>query len=168
MVTCNELGKYDRARKIYQQVRHKAGAAAGQTDPFARGKIANMHAATSQAYHDAGMVSEAIIELEKAVLLCPTFADLRTKLAQLYRDSGDLARAMAQLEAAKETNPRYLNARLMLGVLLLTSGDPPRAAQEFEAALEIAPENQRAEMYLRIARTQKATSDAPSMPPSNS
>jgi tetratricopeptide (TPR) repeat protein len=161
-------GKYDRARKIYRQVRHKAGAVAGQTDPFARGKIANMHADTSQAYQDAGMASEAILELEKAVLLCPSFADLRTKLAQLYRDAGDNGRAMAQLEAAKEANPRYLNARLMLGVLLLTTGERQRATQEFEAALEIAPKNQRAEMYLRIVNSQLATSEAPSAPPSES
>jgi len=168
MVTCNELGKYDRARKIYRQVRHKAGAAAGQTDPFARGKIANMHAATSQAYQDAGMASEAVLELEKAVLLCPSFADLRTKLAQLYRDAGDNGRAIAQLEAAKEANPRYLNARLMLGVLLLTTGERQRATKEFEAALEIEPENQRAEMYLRIVNSQVANSEAPSVPPSES
>jgi Tfp pilus assembly protein PilF len=99
--------------------------------------------------------------------LCPTFADLRTKLAQLYRDAGDPARAITQLEAAKETNPRYLNARLMLGVLLLTSNDTERAASEFEAALEIEPKNQRADMYLRITRSQLG-SDPPSAGPSES
>ena len=172
MVTCNELGKYDVARKIYSQVRHKSATGPGKTDPFARGKIANMHAATSQAYLDAGMLPDSIRELEKAVQLCPTFADLRTKLAQLYRDAGDEARAIAQLEAAKETNPKYINARLLLGVLLLSNGDTSRAIEEFEQVLELEPKNQRAEMYLRLARTQRSGSDVPgeltSRPPPDS
>src|SRR5690606_11063447 len=172
MVTCNELGKYDVARKIYSQVRHKSATAPGRTDPFARGKIANMHAATSQAYLDAGMLPDSIRELEKAVQLCPTFADLRTKLAQLYRDAGDESRAIAQLEAAKETNPKYINARLLLGVLLLSNGDAARAIEEFEQVLELEPKNQRAEMYLRLATTQRGVSDAPgeltSRPPPDS
>src|SRR5690606_19061795 len=159
MVTCNELGKYDVARKIYSQVRHKSSAGPGRTDPYARGKIANMHAATSQAYQDAGMLPDAISELEKAVQLCPTFADLRTKLAQLYRDAGEDARAMSQLEAAKETNQKYVNARLQLGGLLLSQGDTARAIQEFEQVLQLNSKNQRAEMYLRLARTQRGLSE---------
>jgi tetratricopeptide (TPR) repeat protein len=161
MVTCNELGKYDVARKIYSQVRHKSGSGPGKTDPFARGKIANMHAATGQAYLDAGMLPDSIKELEKAVQLCPTFADLRTKLAQLYRDAGDDARAMAQLEAAKDTNPKYVNARLLLGVLCLGRGDTARATEEFQQVLALEPKNQRAEMYLRLAENQRSLSDSP-------
>lgn len=161
MVTCNELGKYDVARKIYSQVRHKSGLTSGNTDPFARGRIANMHAATSQAYQDAGMLPDAIKELEKAVQLCPTFADLRTKLAHLYRDAGDDGRAVAELEAAKETNPKYINARLSLGVLLLSRGNTVRAIEEFEQVVAVEPKNQRAEMYLRLARTQRTLSDSP-------
>src|SRR6188768_1186016 len=99
MVTYNDLGKYDSAREIYSRIRSR-GAEGGSGDPFAKGKIANMHAELSQAYQDAGMVPEAVAELERAVNLCPQFADLRTRLAVLYRDSGESGRAREQLELA--------------------------------------------------------------------
>src|SRR6187200_162503 len=85
MVTYNDLGKYDKARDIYAAIRHRGSDGAAKNDPFARGKIANMHAETAQAYLDVGMNHEAVRELERAVALCPTFLDLRTRLAVLYR-----------------------------------------------------------------------------------
>ncbi len=149
MVTYNDLGKYDAARQIYTTIRARDGGQ--KLDPFARGKIANMHAEISQAYQDAGMLVEAIDELEKAVNLCPTFADLRTRLGSLYRDSGDLTRAREQFAAAKDANPRYVQARVLLGVLMLGAGENAPAVDEFKAVLELDPENKSAQMYLRIA-----------------
>jgi tetratricopeptide (TPR) repeat protein len=161
MVTLNDLGEYDRARQVYSGIRSRGGSGK-QLDPFAKGKIANMHAETSQAYLDAGMTMEAISELEKAVKLCPTFADLRTRLGLLYRDVGDIARAREQYEAAKEANPNYLQARNMLGVLHLTVGDASKAIEEFEAVLALDQDNKSAQTYLRIAQSGNQT---PSKPP---
>lgn len=161
MVTYNDLGKYDAAREVYAQIRHRGSGGAAQADPFAKGKIANMHAEISQAYQDAGMIVEAIHELERAVNLCPTFADLRTKLAVLYRDTGRLDLAREQLEAAKAHNPNYVQARVLLGVLLLSSGEYGPAIEEFEAALERDPENKGAQMYLKIGRAQQSRSERP-------
>ena len=116
MVTYNDLGKYDRAREIYSQIRHRGQPGAALTDPFAKGKIANMHAEVAQAYLDAGMASEAIHEFERAIALCPEFADLRTRLAGLYRDAGNPELAKDHLCLALEHNARYAPARVMLGV----------------------------------------------------
>src|SRR3954465_13438674 len=114
-VTYNDLGKYDQARDVYVKVRKLGSGTTGvQLDPFARGKIANMHADLGQAYADTGLLHEAIEEYLKAIALCPTFADLRTRLGTLYRDSGDLARAREQYQAAKEANPRFVQARVLL------------------------------------------------------
>ncbi len=162
MVTYNDLGKYDAARRIYSEIRSRGGAGTSQMDPFAKGKIANMHAETSQAYQDIGMTPEAIGELEKAVALCPAFADLRTRLGVLYRDAGDVGRALEQFEEAKNANPKYVHARVMLGVLLLTSGAIDRAIGEWQEVLELDPENKSAQMYTRIAKAQK---DKASIPP---
>jgi tetratricopeptide (TPR) repeat protein len=151
MVTLNDLGEFEAARSLFSRLRHR-GEVTHELDPFARGKIANMHADTSQAYQDVGMVVEAIGELEKAVTLCPSFADLRTRLGVLYRDTGDRHRARLQFEAAKEANPRYLQARLMLGVLHLTAGDPQHAMDELQAVVDADPANKNAEMYLRVAK----------------
>ncbi|HEY4159187.1 MAG TPA: tetratricopeptide repeat protein [Polyangiaceae bacterium] len=156
MVTYNDLGKYDAAREIYSRIRHRGAGGALQADPFAKGKIANMHAEISQAYQDAGMIAEAVHELERAVSLCPSFADLRTRLAVLYRDIGDRERAREQLEAAKLANPGYIQGRVLLGVLLLSAGETHPARAEFEAVLERDPDNKSAQMYLRIAQRSKS------------
>ena len=158
MVTYNDLGKYDSAREIYARIRGRAAGGEGPADPFAMGKIANMHAEISQAYQDAGMVAEAVIELERAVALCPTFADLRTRLATLYRDTGHKERAREQLEIVKQHNPSYIQARVLLGVALLSSGEYDAAIAEFQAVLERDAEHKSAQMYLKIAESQRGKS----------
>ncbi|HEY4102279.1 MAG TPA: tetratricopeptide repeat protein [Polyangiaceae bacterium] len=159
MVTYNDLGKYDSAREIYAKIR---GRAAGtQADPFAMGRIANMHAEISQAYQDAAMPAEAVHELERAVALCPTFADLRTRLATLYRDLGQKDRAREQLELAKQSNPNYVQARVLLGVAMLSAGEYEPAIGEFEAVLARDSAHKSAQMYLKIAQSQRGKSSFP-------
>lgn len=154
MVTYNDLGKYDAARSIHARVR-RPSSTGDADDRFAKGKIANMHAETSQAYSDAGMPVQAIQELERAVALCPTFADLRTRLGVMYRDAGDEANARAQFEAALEANPKYVRARTLLGVLHLSAGRGAEARSELEQVLTEDPENKNAQMYLRLAEQQE-------------
>jgi Tfp pilus assembly protein PilF len=120
-----------------------------------------MHAEISQAYQDAGMVPEAISELERAVGLCPSFADLRTKLAIMYRDNNQTARSREQLEAAREANPNYGQARLLLGVMHLSAGEYDLATAEFDAVLGRDPENKSALMYRKLAEAQRARSEHP-------
>lgn len=149
-VTYNDRGKYDAARQVYARIRDRGAAEPEELDPFARGKIANMHAEVGQAYADAGMVVEAIAEYEKAVRLCPDFADLRTRLGTLFRETNDLTRAKEHYEAAVASRPSYVPARIQLGVTLLALGDAAAAANEWQKALTIEPENVRAKMYLRV------------------
>ena len=82
-VTYNDLGKYEASRQVYARIK-KAEGQSGIFDSFARGKIANMHAEVGQAYAEVGLLHEAIPELEKAVGLCPQFADLRWRLGNLF------------------------------------------------------------------------------------
>lgn len=152
MVTYNDLGKYDKARGIYGNVRTRDVSGRPQPDSFVRGKIANMHADVSQAYTDAGMPEEATLELERAVALCPRFADLRTRLGVLYRDAGKTDRAREEFEAALQANGSYHQARLMLAVLMLTTGEEAQAIAELDKVLAADPENKSAQMYLRIAK----------------
>jgi tetratricopeptide (TPR) repeat protein len=161
MVTYNDLGKYDSAREIYARIRGRAAGGDGPADPFVMGKIANMHAETSQAYQDAGMPAEAVLELERAVALCPSFVDLRTRLATLCRDMGQKERAREQLELVKQYNPNYVQARVLLGVVLLSAGEHGAAIAEFEAVIERDPEHKSAQMYLKIAQTQQRNSVYP-------
>ncbi|MGH7269235.1 MAG: tetratricopeptide repeat protein, partial [Polyangiaceae bacterium] len=115
-VTYNDRGKYEAARQVYSRIRGTPGESAHGLDPFARGKIANMHAEVGQAYADAGLTREAIIEFEKAIGLCPEFSDLRTRLGTLLRETNDLPGARREYEAAVAARPTYAPARIQLGV----------------------------------------------------
>jgi tetratricopeptide (TPR) repeat protein len=152
-VTYNDLGKYDAAREIHARVRKLGNSGTVQIDPFARGKIANMHADLGQAYAEAGIVHEAIEQYQKAVALCPSFADLRTRLGSLYRDAGDLEHAREQFQAAKESNPKFVQARVLLGVALYSLGDSAAALSEWKEALAVDPANKSAQMYVRMLET---------------
>lgn len=166
-VVYNDLGKYDAARKVYGRIRRDEGKAGGVTDPYVRGKIANMHADLAQAYADAGVRHEAIEQLEKAVTLCPTYADLQTRLGSLYRDADNHAAARVHYEAARSANPRYAPARVLLGVTLLSLGEVEQATAEWREVLAFDPENRSAKMYLRMVEAQKGRpSKAP--PPADS
>jgi tetratricopeptide (TPR) repeat protein len=160
-VTYNDRGKYEKAREVYARIQGAPSGVKSGLDPFARGKIANMHADVGQAYADAGLPLEAIVELEKAIELCPHFADLRTRLGSLLREVNEIARAKEQYEAAISTRPNYVLARIQLGVTLLSLGEPDAAAEQWKKVIEIEPENSRAKMYLRMLSLQKLKSAPP-------
>jgi len=162
-VTYNDLGRYDEAKKIYRAALSRGEESPGQLDPFVKGKIANLHAEVAQAYSDAGMAQDAMHELRKAVLLCPSFADLRLRLANLYRQTGDLEAARFELEEAVEVKESFVPAHVALGVVLLSLGRREDAMARWRAAIVIDPGNKAAAMYLRMA---EGIADGGSMVPS--
>ena len=91
----------------------------------------------------------------------PNFVNLRTRLAVLYRDNGRLELAKSQLEAALDQHPDFVPARQTLAVILLTHGDHDGAIRELERALSTDPENRSAQMYLRLARSQRERTERP-------
>lgn len=160
-VTYNDRGKYEKAREVYGRIKVGAPGTAQGLDPFARGKIANMHADLGQAYEDAGLVREAIGEYEKAVGLCPHFADLQTKLGALLREINDVPGARARYEAALQAKPNYVPARLQLGVLLLATGDSTAAEEHWKHVISLEPDNSQAKMYLRMLERTRMSKPPP-------
>lgn len=162
-VTYNDRGKYEKAREVYARIKTGPQGTSQGLDSFARGKIANMHAEVAQAYHDAGLVREAVAEYEKATSLCPHFVDLQTKLGALLREINDLPGARRCYEAALASKPSYVPARLQLGVLLLALGEPGAAEEHWRQVTALEPENSQAKMYLRMLERTR-TSGAPPAP----
>jgi tetratricopeptide (TPR) repeat protein len=162
-VTYNDRGKYEKAREVYSRIKVGAAGTTAGLDPFARGKLANMHADIAQAYHDAGLIREAVREYEKAVGLCPHFADLQTKLGTLLRELNDLSSARKAYEAAIQAKPNYVPARLQLGVTLLSLGEPSAAEEHWKHVISLEPENSQAKMYLRMLERTRASQ--PPQPP---
>src|SRR6266542_953431 len=151
-VTYNDLGKYQQAKDVYAQAIAHSRAEPMQLDPFAKGKIANMHARVSDAYARIGMNTEAAREYRKALELCPTFVDIRTKLASVLRDMGDKEAAVQEYQLVKEQSPKYLPARVNLGVTLYSLGRKDEAKVEWEAVMVEDPENKSCRMYLDILK----------------
>ena len=157
VVTCNDLGDYDAGKRVYDQVRGGGGGADAEPgrDPYALGKIANMHADVAEAYAHAGYADEAVAELEKAISLRPGFADLRVRLGCLRRDLGDLASAESAFRAAIAEKPSYSAAHVQLGITFYMNGAIDAAATSFEEALRWNPTDKIASMYLRLVRDRR-------------
>jgi tetratricopeptide (TPR) repeat protein len=160
-VTLNDLGEYDRAQQVYRGAVHRDARGRQEVDPFAKGKIANLHAEIANAYLEVHMPNEAIVEYRSAIRLCPHFADIRVQLAEVYREMGDLSAARYELEESIRTRPDYGPARVALGVLMLVAGQRQEAIKVWQEALRRDADNKAAEMYLRIAQNPPVTSDPP-------
>lgn len=152
VVTCNDMGDYAAGRAFYDTVRATAQPSdeGAVRDPYALGKIANMHSEVAQAYADAGYLDEAVAELRKAVALRPAFSDLHVKLGTFLRDRGDLEEARASFEAATAANPGYAAAWVQLGITLYMLDRKDEAKERFSRALELDPKHKIASMYLRL------------------
>ncbi len=158
-VTLNELGQFAEARAIHQRLSARGVGALSRTpddiEPFAKGKLANLHASVAEAYADLGLLEHAIDEYRKALALCPAFADLRTKLGNVLRDSGQLEEAEDAYREAIASNSRFLPPRVQLGVARYSRGDRLGAESAWQEALEIEPSDRFAAMYLRMSRANR-------------
>src|SRR5262245_64116739 len=116
-VTYNDLGKYHEAKEVYTRAMTRSRGEPRMLDPFAKGKIANMHAELGDAYAGLAMSDEAVREYEKALTLCPSFVDIRTKLALALRDMGrpdDALRERSEEHTSELQSLRHLVCRLLL------------------------------------------------------
>lgn len=150
VVTCNDLGKYAEAKAVYERAMATSKRAPRELDPFAKGKIANMHAEVAAAYRGVALYDEAIREYERALALCPTFVDIRTDLGNTRREMGDIAGAIRELERVRAENPRFVAGRLQLGLGYYAAGRREEAAAEWRAVLAATPGNRSACMYLSL------------------
>jgi tetratricopeptide (TPR) repeat protein len=156
-VTFNDLGKYREAKDIYQRAMTASKNAPRNLDPFAKGKIANMHADIGAAYHAVGLYEDAVREYERALALCPKFVDIRTKLGTTFREMGNVPAAVREFERVKAENPKFATGRLHLGLSYYALGRRAEAAEEWEQVVAMAPDNKSAHMYLAMIKQGPAT-----------
>jgi tetratricopeptide (TPR) repeat protein len=149
-VTCNDLGKYREAKDVYQRAMAASRNAPRQLDPFAKGKIANMHAEVGAAYHAVGLYEDAVREYQRALALCPGFVDIRTRLGTTLREMGNVDGAIAEFELVRREKPRFTAARLHLGLSYYAAGRRDEAAGEWREVLALAPDNKSAHMYMSM------------------
>jgi tetratricopeptide (TPR) repeat protein len=163
-VTYNDRGKYEKAREVYSRIKVGPVGTAQGLDPFARGKLANMHADLGAAYSGLAMFDEAVREYSKALDLCPDFADLRVRLGNVYRDMGMFHAAVAEFEHAKKIRPDFVPARIHLGVTLFSLGRQEAAIAEWQEVLKIDAANKSAKLYIRMATDEHGPKPGSALP----
>jgi len=149
-VTYNEQGMYDKAKRIHEHATSLAPQEEREIEPFARGKLSNMHADLGRAYAELQLYDRAVAQYREALSLAPDFVDIRTRLGQLLKDAGRIDEALAELQLVKETRPGYVPGRISLGAAYLAKDDKERARAEWQEVLDLDPENRTAGMYLRM------------------
>lgn len=155
-VVYNEMGQFDKAQWVY--TRAKDAGKAGSTsylDPYAKGKLANMHAEIGDVYQSIGLYKDAADEYRKAVALRPTFVDIKNKLGTAYRDMRDYSKAIKELEEAIAINPDYSPVRISLGITYYALGQIEKAKAEWLKVLHKNPHDQKAQMYLNLVAEKK-------------
>lgn len=92
-------------------------------------------------YSQTRQRESAIADLNKAVELSPTDADLFHSRGLFYLMHGPLESARPDLERALELNPRHDDAANHLGLLKLSSGAFAESVKNFDAAISANPNN---------------------------
>lgn len=149
-VVLSDTGHYQEAEAVYGRAMRRAEGEPRHLDSFARGKLANMHAQTAEAYREIGLYDEAVGEYERAIGLCPLFLDLHCQLAQTLSERGDREGAVRRYEVALGHNPRYAQAHILLGAELYALGRHDEARLSWERALAVDPGNHRVRVYLKL------------------
>ncbi len=153
-VLYNDLGEYRKAKALYQRV-HQGKKGSVVMNPVLKGKLANQHAALGDTYAGIGQLNEAIDEYKKALALCPTYQDIRTKLGVCYRDSNRKELAVKELTGSVRQRPTYLPARIQLGITYFSKGILNKAVKEWKEVLKRDKKNKLAQTYLRISENHK-------------
>jgi tetratricopeptide (TPR) repeat protein len=159
-VIYNEQGKYDEAKKIHEHASSVRYRQKKNIEPFAKGKITNMHAKLGQAYAEIGLHSKAIEQYHAALSLSPDFVDIRTRLGQLLRDIGRFDEAVIQFKTVIKNSPDYVTARISLGTTYYALGQKELAQKQWQEAARIAPENKTVNMYVKMIEQMMAMEEA--------
>ena len=93
------------------------------------------------AYLDTGRIDEAIVELQRAVELQPTFPDARFNLGNAFRINGDVERAVAEYERTLRMDPHHAGTHNNLAVILDDRGETEAAVPHYRQALKGDPRN---------------------------
>lgn len=147
----NDMGDYDKAKKLVARSRKESKKTKTAMDPFIRSKLANKHAEVGDWYKGIGCYSEAVDEYEKALSLEDKYVDIRTKKAICLREAGDSKEALKELRKALKDNPKFLDAYIQMGVTYYADGSKAQARKVWKEASQKFPRNKTLKMYLRCS-----------------
>ncbi|MDR3605896.1 MAG: tetratricopeptide repeat protein [Oligoflexia bacterium] len=151
-VLYNDVGKYDDARRVFEQANQSVAHRRQNTTSGIDKKFAVKHMELADLYFRYRRYDEAIEEYSKAAALDPLAHEIRIRRAKAYAKKGFLTRAMQELQQLKTEAPSFLPARIQLGLLHYSQGNVLDAELEWEAVAEVDPNHREAQAYLEMAR----------------
>jgi tetratricopeptide (TPR) repeat protein len=146
----NQVGREVEAEAALRRAAQLSGRGQHGFPTHVAARLANQHAALADAYAEAGGVTLAIEQYQRALALGPAFHDLRYKLGRLLLEAGRALDAREQFEIIVRARPNYLDAAAMLGLACYLSGDGLAAREVWHACRERRPEDPRVEAYLAM------------------
>lgn len=151
-VLFNDIGKYDDAKRVFEQANQSVAHKRTGDDMGIDRKFAVKHMELADLYFRYRRYDESIEEYAKAALLDPTTLEIRIRLAKAYAKKGFLTRAMQELQQLKHEHPHYTPSRIQLGLLHYSQGNVLDAELEWEGVAEVDPTNREAHAYLEMAK----------------
>jgi tetratricopeptide (TPR) repeat protein len=155
-VLFNDVGKYDEAKRVFEQANHSVVHQTAGVDTEIDRKFAVKHLEIADLYFRYRRYSEAIEEYGKAAVLDPSALDIRIRRAKAWAKKGFLTRAMQELQQLKQEHPRYIPARLQLGLLHYSQSNVLDADLVWEGILSLEPNHREARAYLEMARQSRS------------
>ena len=148
----NDIGDYDKAKKLVSKSRKESKKTKTAMDPFIRSKLANKHAEVGDWYKGIGHFDHAAVEYDKALDLEGKYVDIRTKKAICLRESGNNADALKELRKAIKDNPKFIDAHIQLGVTHYAQNKKTQARKVWTEASKKFPRNKTLKMYLQCTK----------------
>lgn len=146
------LGRSEEALEAFQAARSAGGESKqrGEIPRHLAAALANQHAALGEAYAEAGRLGTAIDEFHRALVLGPTFHDLRYRLGQLLLEAGRTLEAREAFEEVMRARPTSAAARASFGLACYLSGDAGSARGTWEKMRAEFPDDPRAGAFLAM------------------
>ncbi len=151
-VLFNDLGKYDDARRVFEQANQSITQNLLLDDLGIDRKFSVKHLELADLYFRYRRYDEAIEEYSKAARLDPGTLDIRIRRAKAYAKKGFLTRSMQELQQLKREYPQFSPAKIQLGLLHYSQGNILDAELEWESVSRAEPKNREAQTYLDMAR----------------
>ena len=155
-IILNDIGKYDEAKKIFDQANQGLLSKASGDDQEIDKKFSVKHLELGDLYFRHRRFDEAIEEYSKSIALDPTNTHLHIRRAKAFAKKGYISRAIQELQELKMQYPTDPTVRLQLGLLHYSQGNHLDAGLEWEQILEDFPNHKEAHAYLKLVNGLKS------------
>lgn len=164
-VLFNDIGKYDEARRVFEQANQSVNYKKAGVDFTIDRKFAVKHLELGDLYFRYRRYDEAIEEYTKGTYLDPSAHDIKIRRARAYAKKGFITRAMQELQQLKREQPDFFAARIQLGLLHYSQGNLLDAEIEWEGVLERDPVHREARAYTEMSRRSRERPSTPGFSP---